>query len=172
VSQFRAGAACGLILAGLLCLAGERAAAKEAERRCPFHPRDAEVSDKGQRRFVWRERCGNNLPDHELGGGFEWEGDSRNYIALGEANVRGQRRGGLIMLAFPDGNVLNAAWTVSFAKGQTLRIQYALTDDAVTHSTNGMKLAVLATDEHGKQHTLIERVLKRGDERIYDERAR
>jgi len=130
------------------------------------------VWDSGQRRFVWREVCGNNLPDHQLAGGFEWEGDSRNYLALGEANVRGQRRGGLIMLAFPDGNVLNASWKVSFAKGQTFRIQYALTDDAAAKSSNGLKFTVAATDPAGNRHTIVERVLKPGDQRIYAEEVR
>ncbi|MBL7222619.1 MAG: hypothetical protein ISS72_02075, partial [Candidatus Brocadiae bacterium] len=137
-----------------------------------FHPLDARVWDAGDRRFVWRDVCGNNMPDHQLGGGFEWEGDSRNYIALGEANVRGQRRGGLIMLAFPDGNVLNASWKVALPKGHAFRIQYALTDDAVRHSTNGMKFTVTATDEAGRAHTLIQRVLKNGDSKVYDDTVR
>ena len=138
----------------------------------PFDPHLARVWDKGQRRFVWREICGNNLPDHRLAWGYEWERDSRNYIAIGEASVRGKRRGGLIMLAFPDGNVLHAAWKVKLPKGHVFRIQYALTDDAADKSPDGLKFTVTATDAAGKPHTLVERVLAAGDKQVYDEQVR
>ena len=139
---------------------------------CRFSPREAEMGDKLAHRLVWRDVCGNNLPDHQLAGGFEWEGDSREFLALGEAWVRGKGRGGLLMLSFPDGNVLHATWKVKFAKGQTWRIQYALTDDAARHSRNGLKFTVTATDDGGRQHKLIERVLKPQDRRVYDEKVR
>ena len=141
----------------------------ESKSTGPFHPRNARVWDAGNRRFVWRDLCGNNLPDHQLGGGFEWEGDSRNYLALGEADIRGRRRSGLIMLAFPNGNVLNASWKVSLPKGHAFRIQYALTDAAVRNSPNGMKFTVTATDTAGHTQPLVQRVLKKGDRTVYDD---
>jgi len=139
---------------------------------CRFDPRDAEIGDRLAHRFVWRDACGNNSRDHQLAGGFEWEGDSREFLALGEAWVRGKRRGGLLMLSFPDGNVLHATWKVRFAKGQAWRIQYALTDDAAAHSRNGLEFTITAVDDRGRQHKLIDRVLKRGDRRVYDEEVR
>ena len=135
-----------------------------------FQPRAARVWDGAGRKYVWRQVCGNTMDDHILGGGFEWEGDSRSYLAIGAARVRDKRRGGLVMLAFPDGNVLHAAWKVKLPKGHVFRLQYALTDNAVTSSTNGLKFTVTATDDGGTKHTLIERVLKPKDQRVYDEK--
>ena len=155
--------------------AGRRRTDSRAHRRArpgTFHPRSAKVWDRRGHRFVWRDACGNNLPDHQLAGGFEWEGDSRNYIALGEANVRGRRRGGLIMLSFPDGNVLNASWKVTFPKGHVFRISFALTDDAARHSSNGLRFTVVATDHAGAPHVVVERVVKARDRRIYEEEVR
>jgi len=140
--------------------------------RSPFHPRDARVWDKSSHTFVWREACGNSMDDHRLAGGFEWERDSRNFIALGHGSVRDRRRGGLFMLSFPDGDVLSAEWKVNWPKGHVWRIRYALTDSAAAHSTNGLKFTVTATDGSGKRHTLIERVLKPRDEQVYDESIR
>ena len=165
-----------LLVASICCaLAADQGrdarAAAPADAK-PFHPRAARVWDRRGQEFVWRERCGNNLPDHQLAGGFEWERDSRSYIALGAAWVRGKRRAGLIMLSFPDGDVLHAAWPVKFAKGDTWRIQYALTDQAAASSRNGLKFRVTAVDADGKPHTLVERVLPKGDRRVYDERIR
>jgi hypothetical protein len=137
-----------------------------------FQPSAARVWDKEGRRLVWRDVCGNNLKDHQLAGGYEWERDSRCFLALGEAWVRGQWRGGLLMLAFPDGNVLHASWPVDFPKGHVFRIQYALTDDAAANSTNGLRLTVVATDAAGSAHTLVERVLKPGDRQVYDDKVR
>jgi len=161
-----------LAIGTLIALSSVATAAETDSKQSPFQPRDARVWDSGDRKFVWRDGCGNDLEDHRLGGGFEWEGDNRNYIALSEASVRGQRRGGLVMLAFPDGNVLNAAWKVNYAKGETFRIQYALTDGAADKSSNGLKFTMTATDQAGKPHTLIDRVLKPGDQQIYDESVR
>ena len=59
-----------------------------------FHLRDATVWDELRQKFVWRDACGNNGDDHQLADGFEWEGDSRDFIALGEGWVRKQRRSG------------------------------------------------------------------------------
>jgi len=140
----------------------------QSSGQCPFHPRTARIQDKGGRNFVWRERCGNNMADHQLAGGFEWEKDSRNFLALGAAWVQGQWRPGLLMLAFPDGNVLSAQWNVDFAKGHALKIKYALTDQAASSSSNGLKFTIIATDENGKEHKLLEDTLSRGDRTIRD----
>ena len=158
----------------LACVAFLAAAASRLRggEACAFHPRDAAVRDAQSQRFVWREACGNTMADHQLGGGFEWERDSRSYIALGEALVRGQRRPGLVMLAFPDGNVLQAEWKVSFPKGAAWRLQYALTDEAAKSSTNGMRFTVVATDGDGAEHKLVERTLPPGDQKDYDETLR
>jgi len=175
-----AGAAlvCGLLAVGPAPLARGQATApggKAADAAGPagtFQPSQAEVRDKLGHRFVWRERCGNNSADHQLGGGYEWEGDSRSFLALGEADVRGRRGRGLLMLAFPDGDTLEAAWKVAWPKGHTWRVQYALTDAAVAHSTNGLEFTVVATDAAGKDHTVIRRTLKPADGTVYDERVR
>ena len=137
-----------------------------------FNPRTAKVWDKRGQRFVWRRTCGNNYADHQLAGGMEWEGDSRSFIALGEGIVGGKRRGGLMMLAFPDGNVLSAQWKVNIPKGGTLRIQYALTAQAVRSSSNGLKFTVVATDHRGKDHQVLQEVLKRGDGKVRDKKLR
>ncbi|NQT87293.1 hypothetical protein HQ560_11045, partial [bacterium] len=158
----------GMLLSLVLCLAASALAGEPS----PFQPRDARVWDKAGSRMVWRPIGGNTMRDHELGGAFEWERDSRCYIALGEAAVRGKRRPGLIMLAFPDGNILHASWPVKFPKGKTLRIQYALTDQAADSTTNGLKFTITATDPAGKQHVVHARTLKRGDKTVYDETLR
>ena len=176
---------CSLFLGDLSPIArgAQDPAPKEAQRHvsakdsgsaqlCPFHPKAAHLRDRHDHRFVWRERCGNNSEDHQLGSGLEWEGDSREFLALGEAWVRGKRRRGLLMLSFPDENVLTAQWNVDIPKGRSLRLQYALTDWAVRHSSNGLKFTVTAEDEHGKAHTLLEDVLGKGDEAIRDRQLR
>ncbi len=122
--------------------------------------------------IVWRDACRDNNSDHQLGAGFEWEGNFHNYLAFGEARLRGQRRRGLLMLAYPDQNVLSASWAVSFAKGQTWRIRYALTDAAVATSSNGLKFTLEAPDASGGRHAMINRVLKPGDRKVYDEQLR
>jgi len=151
---------------------GDRKPAGGPGPRGLFHPQDARAWDKSDHTFVWREACGNSMDDHRLAGGFEWEGDSRNFIALGDGWVRGRRRGGLFMLSFPDGNVLSAEWKVNWPNGHVWRIRYALTDAAAAHSTNGLTFTVTATDGSGKRHTLVERVLKPRDEHVYDEAIR
>ncbi len=161
--------ACWVHLGSLLLSAQS---AEKPAQPCPFHPRSARIWDKHAGNFVWRDVCGNTMADHPLGGGFEWEGDSRCYLALGEAQVRGKRRGGLVMLAFPDENVLRAQWKVDIAKGRSLAIQYALTDEAARLSSNGLKFSVLATDDEGQEHTLIDDTLKRGDTAVRDRRLR
>ena len=117
----------GLLLGGLVAGAQQPGAApaQPADRqpaagpgpRGLFHPQDATVSDLRQSRFVWRDACGNSMDDHQLAGGFEWDRDARNYIALGEGWVRKERRGGLFMLSFPDGNQLDVSWPVNFPAG-------------------------------------------------------
>ncbi|MBM4037677.1 MAG: hypothetical protein FJ290_04105 [Planctomycetes bacterium] len=161
-------------LAFLSCLAlfGLASPGLDAGEACLFHPKDAAVRDAQGQRFVWCDACGNTLPDHQLGGGFEWERDSRSYIALGEAWVRGQRRPGLVMLSFPDGNVLQAEWKASYPKGASWRLQYALTDEAARSSSNGLKFTVVATDDQGTEHKLVERTLAAGDQKVYDEALR
>jgi hypothetical protein len=80
-----------------------------AESSGPFDPADAKVWDQdANHRFVWRDRCGNNSADHQLVGGFEWDRDSRGFLARGQGWVGSEYRQGLMMLAFPDANVLNA----------------------------------------------------------------
>jgi len=137
-----------------------------------FHPKDATVWDELHHKFVWRDACGNNCNDHQVAGGFEWEGDSRDFIALGEGWVRKQRRGGLFMLSFPDGNKLSASWPVELPKGHVWRLRYALTDEAAAKTRDGLKFTVVATDAAGNPHTLVERVLKPRDQRIYEEEIR
>jgi len=137
-----------------------------------FHPKDAAVSDEMRHKFVWRDACENSMEDHQLAGGFEWEGDSRDFIALGEGRVRNERRNGLFMLSFPDGNKLSASWPVEFPKGHVWRLQYALTNEAAAKTANGLKFTVVATDAAGDPHTLVERVLRPRDGRVYDEQIR
>jgi len=151
------------------------AAAKPAAGLGPrglFHPKDAAVSDKMRHNFLWRDACGNTMADHRLAGGFEWEGDSRNFIALGEGQVRNERRNGLFMLSFPDGNRLRASWPVEFPKGHVWRLQYALTNEAAAKTVNGLKFSVVAVDAAGNPHTLVERVLRPRDNRMYNEKIR
>ena len=169
-------AACALVLGGWVAFAQQppadaKAAAGPGQQGL-FQPKDAAVSDERQHKFVWRDACGNTMDDHQLAGGFEWEGDPRDYIALGEARVRGERRGGLIMLSFPDGNKLSASWPVDFPKGHAWRLRFALTDGAAAQSANGLKFTVVATDSAGAPHTVVERTLKPRDEKIYDEQVR
>ncbi|NQU21750.1 MAG: hypothetical protein HQ567_10740, partial [Candidatus Nealsonbacteria bacterium] len=164
-----------IALAGCLYLGGLPSLARSADKTatlCPFHPQTAKVSDQQGHKFVWREKCGNNSEDHQVGGGFEWERDSRNFLALGEAWVRGQRRKGLLMLAFPDGDRLSAVWNVDYAKDHALKIQYALTDQAAASSSNGLKFSVLATDDQGNEHTLIDDTLKPGDTAVREKQLR
>ena len=159
---------CWIALAGCSRLA---TGAEQPSKAPPtFHPRSARLSDKMDHRFVWRDVCLNNSPDHQMAGGFEWVGDSREFFTVGEAMVRGKRRPGLLMLSFPDGNPLRAEYQVELAKGQSLRLQYALTDWAVRQSTNGLKFSLLATDADGQEHTLFEDTLLPGDDTIRDRR--
>jgi len=166
-----------LVLAVLtVCVvAAETAARRPGGGPAPrglFHPKDAAVSDEMRHKFVWRDACGNSMDGHRLAGGFEWEGDSRDFIALGEGRVRNERRDGLFMLSFPDGNRLSASWPVEFPKGHVWRLQYALTNEAAAKTANGLKFTVVATDAAGDPHTLVERVLRPRDDRVYDEQIR
>jgi len=183
--MFRATAVCCLLLSGLAALAQTPreaaspavppASAKSAAGPRPrglFHPKDAAVSDEMRHNFVWRDACGNSMDDHQLAGGFEWEGDSRDFIALGEGRVRNERRNGLFMLSFPDGNKLSASWPVEFPKGHVWRLQYALTNEAAAKTANGLTFTVVATDAAGDPHTLVERGLRPRDDRVYDEQIR
>ncbi len=141
---------------------------QSSESLGPFDPSAARVWDKDpQHRFVWRDQCGNNGADHQLVGGFEWTDDSRGFLALGEGWVGEKYRRGLMMLAFPDGNVANAEWKVTIPEGKCLRIHYSLTNQAAASSTNGLKFTVSATDRAGERHPILERVLPRGDSRLY-----
>ncbi len=137
-----------------------------ASRPISFSPQTVRVWDKGNREYVWRERCGNNNEDHQMAGGFEWVGDSRDFISLGEAWVRDQRRGGLLMLSFPNGNVLNARLDVNLPEGHPFTLQYALTDWTARLTSNGLKFTVVATDADGKEHKLLEEVLEKGDQTV------
>jgi hypothetical protein len=136
-----------------------------------FQPRAATVSDALGHNFVWREACGNSMDDHRLSGGFEWENDVREFLAWGEGLVRGERRGGLFMLAFPDANVLSATWPVHFAKGRRWRLRFALTDAAAAQCLTGLKLTVTATDAAGGRHVVVEQVIRPRDTRIYDQQV-
>lgn len=141
--------------------------------RGAFHPRDAALRDERGHHYVWRERCGNNIPDdHQLAGGYEWEGDNRDYLALGECMVRGRRRGGLVLLSFPDGNRLRASWDVDIPAGASWRIEYALTDSAASHSINGLAFTVVATGATGEERAILERTLEPGDWKVYRETIR
>ncbi|MCX5656347.1 MAG: hypothetical protein NTY65_17055 [Planctomycetota bacterium] len=151
-------------------LLGGVAASQAADNA--FHPKNATVWDELHHKFVWRDACGNNYDDHQVTGGFEWEGDSRDFIALGEGWVRKQRRGGLFMLSFPDGNKLSASWPVELPKGHVWRLRYALTDEAAAKTRDGLKFTVVAADAAGNPHTLVDRVLKPRDQRIYEEEIR
>lgn len=137
-----------------------------------FSPQTVRVWDKLNHEYVWRTRCGNNGEDHQMAGGFEWVEDNRDFISLGEAWVRGKRRGGLLMLSFPDGNVLNAEWDVNLPKGRSFGLQYALTDWTARLTKNGLKFTVTATDADGNVRPLIEQILKKGDRTVYDKRFR
>ncbi len=143
------------------------ASVQAAEPMGVFSPSKAKVWDKGNRKFVWRDKCGNNMDDHQVAGGFEWERDARGFAAFGEGWVGKEYRKGLMMLAFPDGNVLNAEWKVNIPKGKWFRVRYSLTNDAAAKSTNGMKFTVTATGKDGKRHTIVEQVLPRGDNKLY-----
>ncbi|MCX5670270.1 MAG: hypothetical protein NTU94_02975, partial [Planctomycetota bacterium] len=161
---------CILVAAFFVGLLGGVAASQAAGKA--FRPQDATVRDELGHKFVWRDACGNNGDDHQLAGGLEWEGDSRDFIALGEGWVRRERRGGLFMLSFPDGNKLSASWPVEMSKGHVWRLKYALTDEAAAKTRDGLKFTVVATDAAGNPHPLVERVLKPRDQRIYEEEIR
>jgi len=103
--------------------AGESRQTTKPQQPLSFSPQTVRVWDKHNHEYVWRTRCGNNSEDHQMAGGFEWVEDNRDFISLGEAWVRGKRRGGLLMLSFPDGNVLNAEWDVNLPKGQSFGLQ-------------------------------------------------
>jgi hypothetical protein len=134
----------------------------------PFDPSNARVWDADvDHQFVWRNQCGNNSADHQLGRGFEWSRDSRGFVAIGKGWVGGGYRPGLMMLAFPDGNVMNAEWKVTIPAEKWFRIRYALTNQAAASSTNGLKFTVSATDSQGDRHAILERVLSPGDNRLY-----
>lgn len=150
---------CGLTLVlGLTALA----AAQAAEPLAQFHPSNAKVWDQHEtHKFVWREKCGNNNQDHQLAGGVEWDRDSRAFVALGTGWVGKESRQGLMMLAFPDGNVLNAQWKVTIPKDKWFRVRYSLTNQAAASSSNGLKFTITATDEQGKSHVILDRVLPR-----------
>ncbi|MFH1924053.1 MAG: hypothetical protein ABIP48_29720 [Planctomycetota bacterium] len=60
-------------------------------------------------------------------------------MALGKGWVGEKYRPGVMMLAFPDGNVLNAEWKVTIPAGKCLRLRYSLTNQAAASSTNGLK---------------------------------
>jgi hydrazine synthase alpha subunit-like protein len=139
-----------------------------AEPHRPFLPANARVWDADDTHsFVWRDRCGNNSQDHQLAGGFEWDRDSRGFLASGKGWVGEEYRDGLMMLAFPDGNVLSARWKVHCSIGKRFRVQYSLTNQAAAASTNGLKFTVTAADAEGNEKTILEHVLPRGDNRLH-----
>ncbi|MAG93756.1 MAG: hypothetical protein CMJ48_08415 [Planctomycetaceae bacterium] len=141
---------------------------RSAEPLAPFHPANARVWDKqADHKYVRREKCGNNSADHQLERGVEWEGDSRAFVAHGRGWVGKQYREGLMMLAFPDDNVLNAEWKVTIPKDKWFRVRYALTNQAAASSTNGLKFTITATDEQGKKHVILDQVLPRGDNKLH-----
>jgi len=155
-----------VLAAGMMAAFAARGRSSQAAEA--FDPAAARVWDEdANHRFVWRRRCGNNSADHQLAGGFEWSDDSRGFLALGEGWVGRQYRPGLMMLAFPDGNVLNAEWKVTIPPGKWLRIRYSLTNQAAASSTNGLKFTVTATDKQGGHHVILEQLLPRGDNKLY-----
>ncbi len=139
-----------------------------AEAVTIFQPSSARVwnADENQT-FVWRPQCSNNSADHQLAGGFEWERDSRGFVASGKAWVGEQYRDGLMMLAFPDGNVLHARWKVQIPEGQQFRVCYSLTNQAAASSTNGLKFTVTAADAGGNEKTILEHILPPGDSKLH-----
>lgn len=163
--------AVALLLPGLALLVGAGTVGQKRPTPTPFQIGDVQLSDRAGHRFTWRETCGNSMPDHRLGGGFEWEADSRNFLAEGDGNIRGQRRPGLFMLSFPDGDLLNATWQVRFPRGHRWRLRYGLTDEAAAQTIDGLRLIVTATDAAGATHTLVDRVLKPRDTTVYDEQV-
>jgi hypothetical protein len=134
----------------------------------PLLPRQARVTDNRATRFVWRTDCGNDLPgDHEVYGGWEDPRDSRNYLAWGEARVRGRWRSGLVSLACPDGNVLRAEWPVVFKAGMTLRMTTGLTDQAARETRSGATVRV-GVVEGGVDRTVLHAALDPGDDRLVE----
>ncbi len=136
----------------------------------PLRLEKARITDAARHNYVWRETCANNGAGHQLAAGYEWDSDNRGFLASGEGMVRGERRKGLFMLAFPDGNVMNASWDVAWPRDCTWRLRYGLTDSAAAQTLDGMKLTVTATDAQGVDHVLVQRTLAPRDVSLYDER--
>ncbi|MCP4785445.1 MAG: hypothetical protein GY903_22895 [Fuerstiella sp.] len=133
----------------------------------PFHPDSARVWDKqADHKYVRREKCGNNGDDHQLQRGIEWDQDSRAFVAHGKGWVGEEYREGLMMLAFPNGNVLNAEWPVTIPRDKWFRVRYALTNQAAAGS-NGLKFTITASDKQGKKHVVLDQVLPRGDNKLH-----
>ncbi len=154
--------------ATFLILALSSTSLQAAKPKTDFPLSKATVWDADENHtFVWRRQCGNNGQDHQLRGGVEWDQDARGFLASGKGWVGQEYRDGLMMLAFPDNNVLNARWKVTIPPGKHLRILYSLTNQAAASSTNGLKFTVTASDGEGHTETVLDHVLPRGDNKLY-----
>jgi hypothetical protein len=129
----------------------------------PDYPLDlqrARVSDDRGTTYVWRSDCGNDIAgDHEVSGGWEDPGDSRNYLAYGRAKIKDRWRRGLIALAFPDGNRLRARWPLAFKPGSVLRFAVGLTDTAARQSRTGADVRIRILPANPKDPLLAANLL-------------
>jgi len=131
----------------------------------PLDPRKAEVSDARGTKFVWRANAGDDIPsDHTLYGGWEDPLRYRNYLAYGRAKIRGVWRKGVIVLAYPDGNKIRAAWPISAEKGKVLSLTASLTDAARRYSKTGAAVRISFAGG-GKKPVLSLRLLP-GESRV------
>ncbi len=153
------------LAAALLAMVARPAAG--SDHNAWFQPRGASLSDRLKTEFRWRDPCQASNDNHTLGSGFESAADSRCFLAVGTARVNGRQRPGLLMLAFPDVNVLRASWDVDLPEDEKIALEFALPDLAAQRTTNGLKFSVIATDDQGAEHVLLEQQINKGDNRVH-----
>jgi hypothetical protein len=131
-----------------------------------FDPRKARVTDSRGSVFTWRQKCDNNIEgDHTVFGGWQSEGDFRNFMAYGTASVRGEMKAGIVALAFPDANRLHIEWPITAKAGQKLRFTCCLTDRAVWETRNGARVRVELSGG-GVNTVALDGELKPGDQKV------
>jgi tetratricopeptide (TPR) repeat protein len=125
-----------------------------------------EVGDDDQ--FAWTNEANLGLISAKLG---RWQSaeDPSNFLAFGLVHIRGRLQPGLQFNSRPDGSVLHSEWDVSLPPGTVLKMEWALTDRSVERTRDGLKFTVIACDDEGEEHVLLEQVLPPKDAEVYQE---
>ena len=135
-------------------------------RKTWIHPWKAELHDRAGNTFIQLDRCENQQDNHTLGPGIQSSKSNVCFLAIGRGLVEGKMRPGLLMLAWPDGNILSATWNVRLEPGESIPLEYAFTSLAADRCLNGIRFTVTATEASGNVRTLVDDTLEKGDKKM------